>query len=584
MKLRPYQQTAITQINEQFQAGKRSVLYQLPTGGGKTVIFSDIISTAVQASKRVCVLVHRVELLNQAAETLRSLGIPNGRIKGKVRYDPQFSVHVASVQTLSRNTNAYPPDLFDLLVIDEAHHAVAGSWDRVIKRFRTAKVLGVTATPCRLDGRGLGGCFQTLIQGPQLEALQDDGYLAQAKVYAPPPLFDQGRLKTSMGDFQMADASARLATVKVIGDVLSHYRKHLNGETAIAFCCSIAHSESVASAFNEAGIKAASIDGTMTEEKRTSLLSSLSIGSIKVLTSCALIGEGVDVPSVSGCILLRPTKSLALHLQMVGRCLRPDGGKPAVILDHVGNYQRLGHHLLHRTWSLDEGVSLGSGGSGIDRISTWLCQACDFLAPTELQECPECGSPRPASKREIVTVDAELVAVDEPSTNTAEEPFKDVIDAMIDLWETNPIRKGDPVLISLPAGYFSRYAPWRSDPDPYPEDCVGRCWDVFWDQGTALVRLQSQWVTGHKELVPVEWITKDSQAKRIELQAHFQERERARLESAFQKDKDMAETLEQLIAVAVKYGRRQPVGWAKTVLWHRSGPNPAPRKNKGLML
>jgi superfamily II DNA or RNA helicase len=572
MKLRPYQQTAITQINEQFQAGKRSVLYQLPTGGGKTVIFSDIIFTAVQASKRVCVLVHRVELLNQAAETLRSLGIPNGRIKGKVRYDPQFSVHVASVQTLSRNTNAYPPDLFDLLVIDEAHHAVAGSWDRVIKRFRTAKVLGVTATPCRLDGRGLGGCFQTLIQGPQLEALQDDGFLAQSKVYAPPALFDQGRLKTSMGDFQMGDASARLATVKVIGDVLSHYRRHLNGGTAIAFCCSIAHAESVASAFNEAGITAASIDGTMTEERRTSLLSSLSIGSIKVLTSCALIGEGVDVPSVSGCILLRPTKSLALHLQMVGRCLRPDGGKPAVILDHVGNYQRLGHHLLHRTWSLDDGVSLGCGRSGIDRMSTWLCQACDFLAPTELQECPECGSPRPATKKEIVTIEAELVAMAEPRPTKAELKVKRVIDAELAKWESEPLKRDDPVLIDFPMGYFARYAPWRSNPDPTPDDCVGTVRDVFYDARMVAVRLRSHALSDLKELVPIDWVRKDCNIHRLTLEAEERTRAENRLYTALENDKKSANTLDELIAVAHKYNKRNPVGWAKVILWHRNRP------------
>lgn len=414
MKLRPYQQEAIAQIEGHFNSGTRSVLYQLPTGGGKTVVFSSIITKWVEANKRVCVLVHRVELLNQAAQTLRKLGINSGRIKGKERYDHQHLVHVASVQTLSRNKSAYPPDLFDLLVVDEAHHAVAGSWERVIKRFNTAKILGVSATPCRLDGRGLGNAFDVLIEGPQPVILSEQGFLAPAKVYAPPPKFEPGKLKTRMGDFQLDDASSQLSAVHVIGDVITHYKKHLKGSTAIAFCCSIAHAESVAAALTKADIPSASIDGSMSEEQRASLLAQLASKSIKVLTSCALIGEGVDVPSVGGCILLRPTKSLALFLQMVGRCLRPDGASFAVVLDHVGNYQRLGHHLLERSWSLADGVSLSQAGKAQDGSNGWLCQSCDFLAPKDCDECPECGTPRPATEKEIVTIDAELVQVHQP--------------------------------------------------------------------------------------------------------------------------------------------------------------------------
>jgi RNA polymerase subunit RPABC4/transcription elongation factor Spt4 len=310
----------------------------------------------------------------------------------------------------------------------------------------------------------------------------------------------------------------------------------------------------------------------MTEDKRTYLISSLSIGSIKVLTSCALIGEGVDVPSVSGCILLRPTKSLALHLQMVGRCLRPDGGKPAVILDHVGNYQRLGHHLLHRTWSLDEGVSLASGGSGIDRMSTWLCQACDFLAPTELQECPECGSPRPAAKKEIVTIDAELVAIVEPRPTKAELKAKRVIDAELAKWESEPLKRDDPVLIDFPIGYFARYAPWRSNPEPTPADCIGDVRDVFHEAQMVAVKLSSQITSGSKELVPIGWVRKDVESHRTTLERKERNRAANHLYLELEKDKRSADTLDELIAVAHKYNKPNPIGWAKTILWHRSKP------------
>ena len=189
-----------------------------------------------------------------------------------------------------------------------------------------------------------------MVEGPTAQQLTDDGYLAPAKVLAPPG-FDSAGLRKRMGDFDAKDAEQRVGTI--MGDCVGHYRKHLDGRTAIAFCCSVAHAEATARLFQSAGIAAASIDGTMSSERRRDLLSELGTGRLRVLTSCALIGEGVDVPSVGGCILLRPTASVGLHLQMIGRCLRPQDGKRAVVLDHVGNTLRLGHHLEPREWSLD---------------------------------------------------------------------------------------------------------------------------------------------------------------------------------------------------------------------------------------
>ena len=145
-----------------------------------------------------------------------------------------------------------------------------------------------------------------------------------------------------MGDFDLRQAAGALGGTRILGDAVSHYRQHLAGRTAIAFCCSIAHAQAVAEAFNGQGIAAACIDGSMDGPTRRRLLEQLGCGELQVLTSCSLIGEGVDVPSVGGCILLRPTQSEALHLQMIGRCLRPQADKQAVILDHVGNISPAG--------------------------------------------------------------------------------------------------------------------------------------------------------------------------------------------------------------------------------------------------
>jgi superfamily II DNA or RNA helicase len=312
------------------------------------------------------------------------------------------------VQTLARRLHKLPRDFFQLVIIDEAHHSNAGTWARTLEHFHQAHLLGVTATPIRLDGRGLGEHYQAMVEGPSAAWLTDNGYLAPARVLAPPG-FDTTGLRKRMGDFDTREAEHRIGTI--MGDCLSHYRKHLDGQTAIAFCCSVAHAEAVASLFQCNGIPAASIDGSMTSEQRRDLLQALGTGRIRVLTSCSLIGEGVDVPSVGGCILLRPTASTSLHLQMIGRCLRPSPGKAAaVVLDHVGNTLRLGHHLEPREWTLE-------GLAKRDREkapSVKVCPQCFAAMASQAKQCGECGHTFAAEVRELQQVDGELVEVARP--------------------------------------------------------------------------------------------------------------------------------------------------------------------------
>jgi superfamily II DNA or RNA helicase len=327
--------------------------------------------------------------------------------------DLSAPVQVASVQTLARRLHKLPRDFFQLVIIDEAHHSNAGTWAKVLSHFHQAHLLGVTATPIRLDGRGLGEHYQAMVEGPSAAWLTDNGYLAPARVLAPPG-FDTTGLRKRMGDFDTKEAEHRIGTI--MGDCLSHYRKHLDGQTAIAFCCSVAHAEAVARLFMGAGIPAASIDGSMTSEQRRDLLQALGTGRIRILTSCALIGEGVDVPSVGGCILLRPTASTSLHLQMIGRCLRPSPGKAAaVVLDHVGNTLRLGHHLEPREWTLD-------GLAKRDREaapSVRVCPSCYAAMASTVQVCSECGHEFRAELRELKQVEGELVELTQASKAAA---------------------------------------------------------------------------------------------------------------------------------------------------------------------
>lgn len=397
--LRPYQTQLITDIRLQYQLGKRSVLAVLPTGGGKTVCFAHIAEAAARKGNRVLIAVHRQELLDQAS---CSLPMHHGVIAAGRGMDLSHAVQVASVQTLARRLHLLPRDFFQLVIIDEAHHSNAKQWADTLQHFQQAHLLGVTATPIRLDGKGLGQHYQVMVEGPSAQWLTDNGYLARSRVLAPPG-FDTAGIKRRMGDFDTKESEHRIGTI--MGDCLSHYRQHLDGKTAIAFCCSVAHAETVAALFQSNGIAAASIDGTMSGEQRRDLLQALGTGRIKVLTSCALIGEGVDVPSVGGCILLRPTASTSLHLQMIGRCLRPSGDKVAVVLDHVGNTLRLGHHLEPREWTLD-------GERKRDREtapSVKVCPQCFAAMASQARQCLECGHAFAPEARELQVVKGELV-------------------------------------------------------------------------------------------------------------------------------------------------------------------------------
>jgi superfamily II DNA or RNA helicase len=410
VSLRPFQTAAVAEIRGALMSGHRAVLFVLPTGGGKTFTFVHIAEQAAIRGNRVCILVHRQELVDQASRSLHAIGCNHGIIAAGYRQDLRQGVQVASVQTLARRLHIIPPDFFQLLIVDEAHHAVAGTWAKVLAAMPRARVLGVTATPERLDGRGLGDQFSAMVQGPDAAWLTAEGFLVAARVFAPPgiDLTSVKRFDTRKGRH---DADDILRQGQAMGDAVSHYRRtiepHHNG-TAIAFCCSVAHAEAVAEAFRAQGIPAATLDGSMDRGVRRRTIADLGAGVLKVLTSCDIISEGTDIPSVTGAILLRPTDSLGLHLQQVGRVLRPCPGKDhAVVNDHVGNTLRHGLPTDPRDWSL-EGRPKGRGRKASDAIPIRICPACFSAIPSAANPCPECGHEVPVARRELVTVAGDL--------------------------------------------------------------------------------------------------------------------------------------------------------------------------------
>lgn len=410
VSLRPFQADAVAEIRGAYMAGHRRVLFVLSTGGGKTYTFVHIAEQAAIRGNRVCILVHRQELVDQASRSLHAIGCNHGIIAAGYRQDLRQGVQVASVQTLARRFHTIPPDFFQLLIIDEAHHAVAGQWAKVLAAMPRAHVLGVTATPRRLDGRGLGDAFDVLIEGPSAAWLTEQGFLVPARIFAPPGIDLDGikRFDTRKGQH---DAEAILRQGQAMGDAVSHYRRTIepiyNG-TAISFCCSVAHADAVAEAFRAQSIPAARLDGSMDRGERRRLINDLGAGVLKVLTSCDIISEGTDIPSVTGAVLLRPTDSESLHLQQCGRVLRPCPGKAySVINDHVGNTLRHGRPTEPREWSLEGQAKRKRAAS--DALPIKVCDNCFSAIPSASPACPECGHVFPqAARRELATIEGEL--------------------------------------------------------------------------------------------------------------------------------------------------------------------------------
>ena len=403
MQLRPYQQQAITDLRLTYRGGAKAPLLVGATGMGKTVIFSAITAGAVARGRRVLILVHRRELIRQASAKLTQAGVSHGIIAAG--FDPSDQpVQVASVQTLARRLDRqhWQPDL---IVIDEAHHAIAGTWTNVISHWPDSLLLGVTATPVRQDGRGLGAMFDRLVLGPSTAELVAARYLTPVKIYAPPQVADLTGIRTRAGDYANDQAAAAMTRPTVTGDAITHYQRIAAARPAIAFCCNVNHATTVSDAFNAAGISAATLLGNTTD--RDALIARFAAGELQVLVTVDVVSEGFDCPGAAVAILLRPTQSEGLYLQQVGRVLRPAPGKAAaIILDHVGNVHRHGFPDDHRDWTLDDARQrTGKGGPPAPCIRT--CETC-FAAFAPQPICPVCGTPSKLSTREIKQQAGEL--------------------------------------------------------------------------------------------------------------------------------------------------------------------------------
>jgi DNA repair protein RadD len=396
--LRPYQTDVAERVERALEAGERPIIVA-PTGSGKTVIFCELIRRAVAKHKTVLVLAHRREIIDQTSRKLSDHGVRHGIIQSGRDNDlrPMEPVQVAAIATLwvravRSKTMPLPPA--DLIIVDESHHAVAHTYSKLLAAYPSAAVLGVTATPCRGDGRGLGGIFTSLVEAPQVAELIVDGFLVRSLCYAPIEPDLRG-VKTVAGDYVESQLDHRMNTDKLVGDIVTHWHKYGQNRRTIAFACSVGHSIHIRDEFEKAGVRAEHLDGTTSIADRESILARLASGETQVVSNCMVLTEGFDCCPIGCIILARPTKKMGLFRQMIGRGLRPAESKTdCVILDHSGAVYRHGLPEDHVEWTLDpdKKASAPAHTARQESRETKLveCSQCQTLRKGGMP-CPNCG-------------------------------------------------------------------------------------------------------------------------------------------------------------------------------------------------
>lgn len=385
--LRPYQQEFIDKVRDEFKNGFKRVVGVAPCGAGKTIMTGWMIREALRRGKKSIFFVHRKELIEQTSKTFTALGIPHGIIAAGQEMRPNIPVQIASVQTLVRRLDYVPTP--DFLICDECHHILANTYKRVIDAFPDAFLLGVTATPMRTGGITLADIFQSMVESLSVNELINLGNLTRFEYIASDNAIDLSNVEVKFGEYNNEQLGRAMSGKNIIGDIVTNYKIHAAEKSAICYCVNVSHSKRVAQSFIDSGIHAAHVDGETPQDERSRIIEKFRRGDIQVLCNAELFGEGFDVPNCHAVILARPTKSLTLYIQQSMRALRPDPAdknKVAIIIDHVGNYQRHGYPNTEHAWSLVENEEQPEG-----EMPTKNCPHCNAKIPLGIRICPACG-------------------------------------------------------------------------------------------------------------------------------------------------------------------------------------------------
>lgn len=406
--LRPYQQDIIDRTRNALAITK-TILIQSPTGSGKTATTAEMLRLASLKGKRSWFIVHRRELVKQSVLAFDKIGLKVGIVSSGFSEARRLPIQVCSIQTLIRRHERLPKP--DFIVWDECAHIAAKSWANLYREHPGAYHVGLTATPWRLDGSGLEDFFSYMVQGPSVAWLIENGFLSKYRLYAPGKVNTDGVHKR-MGDFVQSELALAVDKPSITGDAIKHYTKLCHGKRAVVFCVSVEHSKHVVAQFNAAGIVAEHVDGETDAVERDRAIARFRDGKTTVLSNVDLFGEGFDLPAIEAVIMLRPTVSLALYLQQIGRGLRTYPGKEvAYILDHAGNSMRHGLPDYDRDWSL-KGIDQRKKSDKEKSPSVRVCDSCFAAMRSIDKQCRFCGKVFDIKYRKVDQQEGELTEVD----------------------------------------------------------------------------------------------------------------------------------------------------------------------------
>lgn len=415
IQLRDYQLGLIDKVRDSIKRGNKKVLMVLPTGGGKTFIMAEIARRSVDNGHRVLAMMHRRQLVNQMSDRFNDYKIDSGIIMAGIETDLDCKVQIGTIQTYYRRLQIYDvsnPFFVDasVIFIDEAHRSLSNTFQKTLSNYKEKIVIGVTATPCLASGKGMGKYYDDLIEGAGIQELIDLKYLVPGRYYAPSKP-DLDKIKTVAGDYDKKELGIRMNKQKLIGDVFENWSRLAGGMKTVVFAVNVKHSRALCDEFVKHGVDAEHLDAHSSEDRREEVLNNLIFGNTQVVCNVGLYTEGFDYPGMECIIIARPTKSMGLWRQMVGRGLRPAPGKTeCVVIDHGACVDRLGFVEDDVLWSL-EGKDVAYKKKVVRKKEKHLmtCTECHYVFTGN--RCPNCGMMVADYKKKIDAFDADLVEI-----------------------------------------------------------------------------------------------------------------------------------------------------------------------------
>jgi len=417
MILRDYQVEAVRLVRDSVRRGNKKILLVMPTGSGKTHVLAAIAEGAVAKGNKILASMHRRQLVQQMRDSFVDSGLSPAIIMAGIDHDLSCHMQIVSLATYARRLKLCETGINKffidaaVILLDEAHHALNPTNQQMLSNYQDKIVIGVTATPCLSSGVGMGQYFDDIVQPVSIKQLVDTGFLVPG-IYYGPDTPDLSNIRTVLGDYEKKALGEVMEKPALIGSVVQNWLKLAGNKKTMVFAVNVAHSKALAREFVAHGVQAEHLDAHHDDDARSDVLSRFRTGDTQALCNVALYTEGTDIPEIECIDIARPTKSLGLHLQIIGRGARPFPGKQNfTVIDHGGNVERLGFYEDEITWGLDgKRPSAQKKVKRVKEKKLLTCSECCHVFEAR-ERCPQCFTPITDYGKKIAAVEADLIEI-----------------------------------------------------------------------------------------------------------------------------------------------------------------------------